>query len=224
MTDYYELMQISPRADFETIHRVYRFLAARFHPDNPRSGDANQFHLIHTAYEVLNDPVRRAEYDAALEEQRSAAEPLSESVDFMDSLDGELNRRLAVLAVLYLRRRTMPDRPEVALTEIEEQMGFPRDYLDFTLWYLWKKGYIARADNGRCALTVEGVDFVEKERFKIPTLSRMLTSSQETSASHREPPVQRVPARPSSPPIAPSSEPGPEEGRLVFQFNRRESW
>ena len=224
MTDYYELMQISPRADFETIHRVYRFLAARFHPDNPRSGDANQFHLIHTAYEVLNDPVRRAEYDAALEEQRSAAEPLSESVDFMDSLDGELNRRLAVLAVLYLRRRTMPDRPEVSLTEIEEQMGFPRDYLDFTLWYLWKKTYIAKADNGRCTLTVEGVDFVEKERFKIPTLGRMLTSNKETSAMHREPPAQGVPMRPSRQPIAPSSEPGPEAGRLVLQQNRRDPW
>ena len=32
--DYYEFLQISPHADTETIHRVYRYLAARFHPDN----------------------------------------------------------------------------------------------------------------------------------------------------------------------------------------------
>ena len=37
--DYYEFLQISPNADQDTIHRVYRFLAARFHPDNPDSGD-----------------------------------------------------------------------------------------------------------------------------------------------------------------------------------------
>src|SRR5690349_8920843 len=30
-TDYYEFLQISPSADQETIHRVYRFLAARYH-------------------------------------------------------------------------------------------------------------------------------------------------------------------------------------------------
>jgi curved DNA-binding protein CbpA len=33
--DYYEFLQISPNADADTIHRVYRFLAARLHPDNP---------------------------------------------------------------------------------------------------------------------------------------------------------------------------------------------
>ena len=30
--DYYELMQISPNAEIETIQRVYRMLAARYHP------------------------------------------------------------------------------------------------------------------------------------------------------------------------------------------------
>lgn len=224
MTDYYELMQISPRADYETIHRVYRFLAARFHPDNARSGDANQFHLVRTAYEVLSDPARRSDYDAALEDHQSVAEPLAETVDFMDSLDGEQNRRLAVLAVLYRRRRTTADRPEVSLAEIEEKMGFPRDYLDFTLWYLSKKAYISRADNAQYALTAEGVDFVEKERFRIPTLGRMLTSSQESSAPQQDPLSPRLPARPGRQPVAPSAVARPEEGSLVHQQNRRDPW
>ena len=59
--DYYEFLQISPNADVDTIHRVYRFLAARFHPDNPASGDAERFRLLTTAYDVLSDRVRRAE-------------------------------------------------------------------------------------------------------------------------------------------------------------------
>ena len=37
--DYYEFLQISPNAEPETIHRVYRFLAGRYHPDNPDTGD-----------------------------------------------------------------------------------------------------------------------------------------------------------------------------------------
>ena len=48
-TDYYELLQISPNAEPETIHRVYRLLAQRFHPDNKETGDARRFRTIHDA-------------------------------------------------------------------------------------------------------------------------------------------------------------------------------
>jgi len=176
MTDYYEFLQISPHADADTIHRVYRFLAARFHPDNPESGDADLFHLVRSAYDVLSDPRRRAEYDEKRKHEPSDVVPLSASIDFMDNLEGELNRRLALLAVLYHRRRTKPDMPEVPLDEIESRMGFPRDYLDFTIWYLAKKGYIMRADSALFSLTAEGVDFVETQRAGLPVLNKMLTS------------------------------------------------
>jgi curved DNA-binding protein len=177
--DYYEFLQISPNADFDTIHRVYRFLAARFHPDNPESGDPEKFYLLKTAYDVLSNPVRRAEYDAHYEAEDSEKAPLSSSVDFMDHHQGELNRRLAVLAVLYYRRRTNPYNPEVGLPEIEKRMGFPRDYLDFTTWYLTKKGYITKADNSDFTLTAEGVDFVETQRVNMPVLNKLLTNGSE---------------------------------------------
>jgi curved DNA-binding protein len=176
MLDYYEFLQISPNADPDTIHRVYRFLAARLHPDNPQSGDVEMFHLLKTAYDVLSDPERRAEYDAKRTREPMQTAPWSRSIDFMDTLHGELNRRLAVMAVLYYRRRTNPGMPEVALAEIESRMGFPRDYLDFTTWYLVKKGYVAKADNSAFALTAEGVDFVETQRAHLPVLNKMLTS------------------------------------------------
>lgn len=182
--DYYEFLQISPNADPDTIHRVYRFLAARFHPDNPVSGDPEKFFMLKTAYDVLSDPTRRAEYDVKREVVETEKAPLSSSVDFMDQFEGELNRRLAVLAVLYFRRRNSPQTPEVSLPEIEKQMGFPRDYLDFTMWYLQKKGYITRADNSDFTLTADGVDFVESQRVNIPVLNKMLTSGASvTSAS-----------------------------------------
>ena len=174
VVDYYEFLQISPNADADTIHRVYRFLAARLHPDNRETGHAENFQLLKAAHDVLLDPKRRAEYDALRSSE--APRPLSSTVDFMDTLEGELNRRLAVLAVLYHRRRTNPNFPEVSLATIEERMGFPRDYLDFTLWYLQKKGYVFKADNAEYAMTVDGVDFVETQRTNMPTLSKLLTS------------------------------------------------
>ena len=58
-------------------------------------------------------------------------------------------------------------------------MGVPRDYLEFTTWYLQNKGYITRADNADFKLTVEGVDFVESQRVNIPILNKLLTSGTE---------------------------------------------
>ena len=176
VADYYEFLQISPSAEPDTIHRVYRFLAGRLHPDNLDTGDAEKFFLLKEAYDVLSDPVRRAEYDAARENQLPKMAPLSSWIDFMDNMNGELNRRLAVMAVLYYQRRTNPYSPEVPFVDIEKRMGFPRDYLIFTTWYLRSKGYITRADNMELTLTAEGVDFVEKERANIPILDKLLTT------------------------------------------------
>jgi curved DNA-binding protein len=181
--DYYEFLQVSPNADPDTIHRVYRFLAARFHPDNPGTGDTEKFFLLRQAYDVLSSPEHRAEYDATWNKEARQPVPLSTTIDFLDNVEGELNRRLAVLALLYIQRRTDPYAPEVSLLEVEKRMGFPRDYLEFTSWYLRNKGYITRADNSDFTLTAEGVDFVESERVKIPILNKLLTSGTPPSAS-----------------------------------------
>jgi curved DNA-binding protein CbpA len=203
--DYYEFLQISPNADADTIHRVYRFLAARMHPDNAQTGHEENFRLLKIAYDVLSDPQRRTEYDAARSRTHRPPEPLAATVDFMDVMEGELNRRLAVLAVLYYKRRTNPAYPQIPLSEIEERMGFPRDYLDFTLWYLQKKGYVAKTDNAQYTLSVEGVDFVETQRANMPTLHKLLTSGSGSSVEdaartqHEEAP-------------APGPSPGPTAG------------
>jgi len=175
-SNHYEFLQISPNAEMETIHRVYRFLALRFHPDNPETGDEAKFHLLQQAYDVLSDAARRAAYDAARALNEGEDSPLSSSIDFMDNTTGELNRRLALLALLYIRRRTTPDKPAVSLFEIEARMGFPREYLEFTLWYLHRKGYITRADNAEFELLADGVDFVEMQRQGFPVLNRLLTN------------------------------------------------
>jgi DnaJ-class molecular chaperone len=69
-TDYYELLQISVNADSETIHRVYRIQAQRFHPDNQETGDVKKFRAIVDAYAVLSDPEKRAQYDVFHQQQR----------------------------------------------------------------------------------------------------------------------------------------------------------
>ena len=61
--DYYEVLQISPNAQPETIQRVYRLLAQLYHPDNKETGDQALFEQVLQAYRVLSDPEKRAAYD-----------------------------------------------------------------------------------------------------------------------------------------------------------------
>lgn len=185
--DYYEFLEISPQASQETIHRVYRYLAARYHPDQLETGDLDKFTQLSAIYSILSDPARREEYNAQrAARQPGTQDPLSCTIDFLDQVEGDQNRRLAVLAILYFRRRTSPNDPVVTLTEIERRMGFPRDYLDFTTWYLAKKKFITKADNSDFALTVEGVDFIETQRATVPLLDRLLTNGRadEREGSH----------------------------------------
>ena len=69
--DYYEVLQLSPNATSETVERVYRMLAKRFHPDNQDSGDAQRFAEVQRAYDTLSDPPTRAAYDVKYDENRA---------------------------------------------------------------------------------------------------------------------------------------------------------
>jgi len=62
--DYYEILNVSPDATQEEIHRAYRRLAREYHPDVSKDPQAEEkFKEINEAYQVLGDPQRRAEYD-----------------------------------------------------------------------------------------------------------------------------------------------------------------
>jgi curved DNA-binding protein CbpA len=147
--DYYEVLQISRNAEVETIHRVYRMMATRFHPDNPRTGNTETFLLLKRAYQVLADPVERAKYNAARQGQDEEPLPIFELKDFVCGLEGEMNRRLGALSLLYNRRRNNEDKPSLGLLDLEKLMGFPREHLNFTLWYLKARGYVSVEDNLR---------------------------------------------------------------------------
>ena len=172
--NYYEFLQISPAAQPGTIHRVFRYLAGIYHPDNRETGDPERFVLLNRAYHVLSDAERRAAYDAELNRSGAQPNPSFAGIDFMDGVEGELNRRLALLAVLYRKCRSNINDARVTLIELEQQIGFPREYLDFTTWYLRSKKYITKEDNSDFALTPLGVDYVESNYSRLPLLRKLL--------------------------------------------------
>ncbi|MBN1322083.1 MAG: DnaJ domain-containing protein, partial [Thermoleophilia bacterium] len=61
LPDYYEVLEVSPRARQSVIDKAYRALMREDHPD--QGGDVAGAQLINEAYEILGDPSRRAAYD-----------------------------------------------------------------------------------------------------------------------------------------------------------------
>lgn len=161
--NYYDLLQIHPRAEMETIHRVYRLFAGRYHPDNRQSGDAERFRIIADAYEVLGDPAARAEYDRQLEESQPAALPIFQSKEFTDGIDAEFKIRVGILCLLYAKRRANPDLAALSTLDLESLMAFPREHLQFSIWYLKGRRYIAQDDRSSFVITADGVDFLETQ-------------------------------------------------------------
>jgi curved DNA-binding protein CbpA len=66
--NHYEVLGVSPTANTDQIKTKYREMARMFHPDVAKDKALGQkmFTQISTAYRVLADPERRAQYDADL--------------------------------------------------------------------------------------------------------------------------------------------------------------
>jgi curved DNA-binding protein CbpA len=160
--DYYEVLQVSANAEPDTIHRVYRLLAQRFHPDNGETGNADRFHQVHDAYTVLSNPENRARYDVTYHKTRQDRWRLVASGANAEN-DFELEQigRLTLLEALYTRRRMDPDSPSLLTSDLESLIGRPREHLDFTIWFLVQRKYITKDDQARLLITADGVEYLE---------------------------------------------------------------
>jgi curved DNA-binding protein CbpA len=161
--NYYDLMQINPRAEIETVQRVYRILAARYDPKNSQTGDPERFRMLTEAYEVLSNPAKRSAYDRWLESSQAAPLSIFLGKEFTDGIDAESKIRVGVLCLLYAKRRANPDFAALSLLDMENLMAFPRERLMFAIWYLRAKRYVVQDDRSSFIISAEGVDFLESQ-------------------------------------------------------------
>jgi curved DNA-binding protein CbpA len=161
--DYYEVLQVNSNAEQETIQRVFRLLAQRFHPDNKETGDDRRFREIQEAYSVLNDPEKRARYDIGYEQhRRNRWRLVSAGAQAETDFEIEQTVRLTLLEALYTKRRVDPSNPSLYSTELETMLGRPREHLEFTIWYVIQRKFVTRDDQSRLMITADGVDYLEQ--------------------------------------------------------------
>jgi len=184
---HYDVLQISPNAAQVVITKVYRLLAAFYHPDNKQTGNEDKFKQVLKSYEVLSDPARRSRYDLELsgvtgksvrpsaQSGSKSSPPLnqealgSRSATFEAALRGmedqisEREIRKLILYALYDVRRNNPNNPELSLLVLAELLSCAVHDLDFSTWYLKEKGLIKVSESADFSITIAGVDHVEKE-------------------------------------------------------------
>jgi hypothetical protein len=172
--DYYELLQVSPNAEPEAIRRIHRLLAARYHPDNSETGNEERFLALNEAYGVLSDPEKRLAYDTRYQLRQIHPLPVFEMKEFVDGVEGEVNRRMGILSLLYQRRRQNSNDPGYSLLEFENLMGFPREHLEFAIWFLRGNQHIQLAENSDYVISPAGVEFLESHISSRPVLRKLL--------------------------------------------------
>jgi curved DNA-binding protein CbpA len=160
--DLYELLQISPNADFDTIQRVYRLLAQRYHPDNQETADSDLFRKVLEAYKILSDPEQRAAYDSQYRNHRERRWHIFDQDRAMRGVKGEKAKREGIMGLLYTKRIHEPATASMEVREFEQLLGVPREHLEFSLWYLRERGLVTRSDSNRYQITADGVDQAEQ--------------------------------------------------------------
>src|SRR6266496_2706165 len=179
--DYYDVLQVSPSAEPETIIRVYRMLAQRYHPDNQKTGNDSRFRAITEAYTILSDPEKRARYDVGYQQQRKDRWRLvANGAQVENDFEMEQIVRLTVLEALYTKRRLEPTSPGIPYREFEGLTSRPREHLEFTVWYLLQKKFVEYDDKMRMHLTVEGAEYLEQS-YRSNLQQKRLSSSNPNS-------------------------------------------
>ena len=175
--DHYEVLQLSQNADSDTLERVFRLMAKRYHPDNPDSGNEDTFREVHEAYEVLTDPARRAAFDVQYDKHKSMQWQVFDQAATRGSHQEDQKRFSGVLSLLYAARRNNPESGGVGSIDLERKLGVPREHLEFPFWYMKKRGWVEILQSGQYAITIDGIEEVLTREATAP-VHRMLTEGE----------------------------------------------
>ena len=184
--NYYDVLEVNPKASADTIERVFRFLAKQSHPDHSDEPDMKKFTAIVEAYDTLKDPELRAAFDIEIENQKEQTEDL---ISQTDCLDEDAENRHKMLSLFYAKRRQSMKSPGIGAAALEDLMGVSMDVAEFYLWYFRSKNLIDREENGMLAITAEGVDKIEATLEKRNDASLRRITMEKDRVEHKSRPA-----------------------------------
>ena len=159
--DHYDVLGIDPRSDSETLQNAYAELARKYHPNNPDTGDQEAFDAVNAAYEVLSDPAQRLAFDNLKGVGEDSSCPQFSGTEFFQSLGSDVGLRMALLCILYERRKNKPVKPGLPMRYVEAMLNAGLDELFFVLWYAKQRGWVASDDKSNLMITLQGIDYLD---------------------------------------------------------------
>jgi curved DNA-binding protein CbpA len=173
--DHYAVLGVEPKSDSETISKAYQALARRFHANNRDTGDKEKFRAVTEAYETLANPASREAFDnlrtANTVDTRA---PEFSGPDFFTSFGGETMRRMAILCVLYDRRRLKPSTPSLTQRQMEAIVEISPEVLSFAVWYLKQRSFVMSDDKSGLLITIAGMEYLEQNLPAYADIERFL--------------------------------------------------
>ena len=94
----YEVLGVSRSANNAELRKAFRQLSKELHPDTtalPYEKATRQFQSVCEAYDLLSDPVLRAEYDNSLEKRNNLVSQSTE-IDLINNEAGQFSKTIGV--------------------------------------------------------------------------------------------------------------------------------
>ena len=208
--DHYAVLDIDPKSDSDAIQASYAKLAQRYQPKSP-TADPEKFEAVNLAYEVLSDAELRSGFDKVKGVGQDQSAPKFTGPEFFELLGRESLLRIALLSVLYDRRRSKPMTPSLSMRHLEGILEATPDELTSALWYLKQRALVRSDDKSSLHITVDGMDFVENKKPTPDEVMRFIKPDAIAGAKTQTPTVTTPPA--VTPPAATAE---PESVRSVL--------
>lgn len=162
--DHYALLGLAPKCSSAALQAAYTKAAQKYHPNNPDTGDQTKFDAVNLAFEVLSDPQLRKEFDKLKGVDQDDGIPRFTGAGFFVALGRESRLRVALMCLLYDRRRTRPFTPSLSMRQVENSLLCTAEELSFALWYLKQRVLVGQDDKSSLLITVEGMDYLESNQ------------------------------------------------------------
>jgi hypothetical protein len=157
--DHYEVLGVEHRAGTDAIQSAYARLSAKYNPQGGSAPDHEKFEAVTLAFEVLSDPELRGDFDK-LKGIGGDEKPRFSGLAFFDAYLRDVHLRVALLCVLYDRRRTKPFTPSLSMRNLENIFNVTSVELNFALWYLKQRELVTMDDKSSLMITTPGIDYL----------------------------------------------------------------
>lgn len=155
--DYHGLLRAGAAGELKRMDHLYGQLELRYGPGNRESGNSEIFRRIRETYRILNIP-------RPYQPESGMVNPLG-AFEWPEGLRELKDKRIAVLGLLYKKRRTDHKNASLSARELESLTGLDDDEIGFILWYLREKGAVALNDySSDYEICAVGVDILESAR------------------------------------------------------------